>query len=47
MELLLSINKVYYLVIEEENNNTAILIPSSLDESSILVNAFEARKPQG
>ena len=39
-----SLNKVFFLVIQEESNN--VLAPS-LEEGSVLVNASDARRPQG
>ena len=46
IDTLPSINKVYSMVVQEESNNTA---PSSvpMEDSSILVNASDARKPYG
>jgi hypothetical protein len=46
MDPLPSINKVYSMVVQEESNNTA---PGSVPfkDSSILVNASDARKPYG
>jgi hypothetical protein len=42
-----SLNKVFSLVIQEESNN--VLAPSlpTLEEGSVLVNASDARRPQG
>jgi hypothetical protein len=42
MDPLPSINKVYSLVVQEESNNESVI---SLDDSSVLVNASNARKP--
>jgi hypothetical protein len=47
MDHIPSINKVYSLVVQEESNNPVITAPSSIEDSSILVNAFKARKPSG
>jgi hypothetical protein len=41
-----SINKVYSMVVQEESNNTAPA-PFPIEDSSILVNASDARKPYG
>jgi len=40
-----SINKVYSLVVQEESNNHGVHISSSIEDSNILVNAYEVRKP--
>jgi len=45
MDPLPSINKVYSLVIQEESNNCSLSIPPSTEDSSILVDASDARKP--
>ena len=45
MDPLPSINKVYSMVIQEESNNTAPTPHVSAEDSSILVNASDARKP--
>jgi len=45
MDRLLSINKVYYMVIQEENNNAAPTPHVSTEYSSIVVNASDTRKP--
>jgi hypothetical protein len=42
MDPLPSINKVYSSVVQEESNNESVI---SLDDSSVLVNASNARKP--
>jgi len=47
MDPLPSINKVYSLVIQEESNNCSVSIPPSREDSSILVNASDARKHFG
>jgi len=47
MEPLPSINKVYSLVVQEESNNSSITTSPSIEDSNILVNASEARKPFG
>jgi len=47
MEPLLSINKIYSLVVQEEINNSIITASPSIEDSNILVNASEARKPFG
>jgi len=39
-----SINKVYSLVVQEKSNNNVISVSTSFDDSSIIVNAYEARK---
>jgi len=41
------LNKVFSLVLQEERNNTPLPSPPSLDDSNILFNASDARKPQG
>jgi len=46
MDPLPSINKVYSMVVQEESNNTAITLVSG-EDSSILVNASDARKSNG
>ncbi|KEH29684.1 hypothetical protein MTR_4g048330 [Medicago truncatula] len=46
MDPLPSINKVYSMVVQEESNNTAPP-PISIEDSSILVNALDARKLYG
>jgi len=46
MDPLPSINKVYSMVIQEESNNTAPTLVS-IEDSSILVNVSDARKPYG
>jgi len=45
MDPLPSINKVYSMVIQEESNNTTPPPRVSIEDSSILVNASDARKP--
>lgn len=46
MDPLPSINKVYSMVVQEESNNTPL--PSvPMEDTSILVNASDARKPYG
>lgn len=45
LDPLLSINKVYSLVVQEESNNHGVHASSSIEDSNILVNAFEDRKP--
>ena len=47
MDPLPSLNRVYSLVVQEESNNSVLSSPVSLDESSILVNASDSRKPYG
>jgi hypothetical protein len=48
MEPLPSINKIYSLVIQEESNNSIVTASSSsIEDSNILVNASDARKPFG
>lgn len=42
-----SINKIYSLVIQEESNNSVVTASSSIEDSNILVNASDARKPFG
>jgi len=42
-----SINKVYSLVVHEESNCKVVPAPSSIDESSIWINASDASKPFG
>jgi hypothetical protein len=45
MDPLPSINKVYSMVVQEESNNTALTSASnSTEDSSILVNASDARR---
>jgi len=44
MDPLPPINKVYSLVVQEESQNVVFFAPSSIDESSISVNASDARK---
>jgi len=45
MDPLPSINKVYSMVAQEESNNVASTPHVSTEDSSILVNASDARKP--
>ena len=45
MDPLPSIHKVYSLVVREESNNHGVNTSSSIEDSNILVNASEARKP--
>jgi hypothetical protein len=47
MDPLPSINKVYSLVIQEESNNYSTSITPAAEDSSILINATEGRKPFG
>jgi len=47
MDPLPSISKVYSFVIQEESNNCTISINSPTEDTSILVNASDARKSFG
>jgi hypothetical protein len=47
MDPLPSINKVYSLVIQKESNNSGVTASPSIEDSNILVNASDARKPFG
>jgi len=47
MDPLPSLNKVFSLVIQEERNNAFVPAMSTLEDSHVSVNAFDARKPQG
>jgi len=40
-----SINRVYSLVVQEESNNIGVHASSFIEDSNILVNASDARKP--
>jgi hypothetical protein len=42
-----SLNKVFSLVVQEESNNVYTHSLPSLEEGSVLVNASDARRPQG
>lgn len=44
MDLLPHINKVYSLVVQEESQNSLLPTPTSVDESSIFVNAYDFKK---
>ena len=45
MDALPSINKMYSMVVQEERNNVALTPHVSSEDSSILVDASDARKP--
>jgi hypothetical protein len=42
-----TLNKVFSLVIQEESNNASVPAMVTLDDSSVSINAFDARKSQG
>lgn len=44
MDPLPHINKVYSLVVQEESQNSLLPTPTSVDESSISVNAYDSKK---
>ena len=46
MDPLPTLNKVFSLVLQEESNNTSLSSIPSLAEDNVLVNAYDAKKPQ-
>jgi hypothetical protein len=42
-----SLNKVFSLVIQEESNNISVPAMSTLEDSNVFINAYDARKSQG
>jgi hypothetical protein len=47
MDPLPTLNKVFSLVLQEESSNTSFPSILSLVEDNVLVNAYDAKKPQG
>lgn len=47
MYLLPTLNKVFFLVLQEESSNASLPSIPSLVEDNVLVNAYDAKKPQG
>jgi hypothetical protein len=47
MDPLPTLNKVFSLVIQEERNNASVPSMATLEDSSVSINAYDARKSQG